>query len=502
MKKLLLASLVFCAWVLASQAQTPYGMAYRNADGSCRLVALQNGKTLVTIGRGPALSLLDSLGGLIWTRWKWQNGSQPIYYPLCVGKRTENSFYAVGGYQSSGFQPVLCRVDASGEILEAKRYVIGGTLMNFVKDLTVTTDTGAVIWSRNGLPGFYLIKAQEDLGLEWAHHYNATGSIQFVKELPGGDLLAGINMDTAGASVARFDAAGNLLWSKSYFRPKGVAHDAVVLSDTSFIITGFTDSTQAPKLFQMNLNGQGEVQWCKGYAGNSAWSTPYGQRTVQATGSGCVMMAQAAGKPVLMKTDANGDTLWTRTVRGSGYYYDTADMIARDDGGYMMSMGVWGGELNGPALMKTDSLGHFPCGDVSYHVQVLDLFPVDSAFILTTTSSGATAYAVSFRDTVFDAMVPEDLCAIVTAMPDYMQPRKPRIHPNPNTGHFTVQFTDPLTANSFYSVYDAVGKLLFQRPLSKSMETVGLDLSSYGKGMYLIRFSDKDGVCSERVVVE
>lgn len=503
MKKLLLASLVFSAWVLASQAQTPFGMAYHNADGSCRLVELQNGKTLATIGRGPALTLLDSLGGIIWTKCKWSNEAPLIPYPLCIAKRTEDSFYAVGGYNTSGLQPVLCIVDASGEILEAMRYVIGGTLMSFAKDLTVTSDDGAVIWSTYGLPGFYLIKAQEDLALQWAHHYSNTGSIQFVKELPGGDLLAGINMNTAGASVARFDAAGNLLWSKSYFRPKGVAHDAVVVSDTSFIITGFTDSTQAPKLFQMKLNGAGEVQWCKSYYGTDLWYAGRGQHTVPASDNGYVLMAQAGGKPVLLKTNANGDTLWTRTTETPEYHYVTTDMIGREDGGFMMSMGVIGGELNGPALMKTDALGHFPCGDRSYSVQVLDLFPVDSAFTLVPASSGATAYPVTFRDTVFDPMVPYDLCDIVTAVPDPLHTEhRITVHPNPNTGRLTVEFAAPLTVDSFYSVYDATGRLLFQRPLTKSMEAVEIDLSSYGKGMYLIRFSDRDGVCSERVVVE
>ena len=76
------------------------------------------------------------------------------------------------------------------------------------------------------------------------------------------------------------------------------------------------------------------------------------------------------------------------------------------------------------------------------------------------------------------------------------------LHPNPSSGHFTMDLPDPLTVDSFYSVYDAMGKLLFQRPLAKSMGAVEIDLSSYGKGMYLIRFSGHDGVCAERVVVE
>ncbi len=76
------------------------------------------------------------------------------------------------------------------------------------------------------------------------------------------------------------------------------------------------------------------------------------------------------------------------------------------------------------------------------------------------------------------------------------------LHPNPNTGHFTLQFPDPLAADSFYSVYDAVGMLLFQRPLAKGTESEEIDLSRFGKGTYLVRVTGKDGVCNERVVVQ
>ena len=62
-------------------------------------------------------------------------------------------------------------------------------------------------------------------------------------------------------------------------------------------------------------------------------------------------------------------------------------------------------------------------------------------------------------------------------------------------------FTD-LTVDSFYSVYDAIGKLLLQRPLAKGQESEEIDLSHYGKGTYLVRVSSRDGVCNERVVVQ
>jgi hypothetical protein len=76
------------------------------------------------------------------------------------------------------------------------------------------------------------------------------------------------------------------------------------------------------------------------------------------------------------------------------------------------------------------------------------------------------------------------------------------IRPNPNTGHFTLSFADPLMAESYYSVYDTMGKLLFQRPLPQGKATEEVDLSRFGAGTYVVRVTSKEGSCYERVVVE
>lgn len=520
MKNLLLSVALACwASLPCAQAQNPFGKAYTNADGSVKVVELEGGKTLVTMGRGPALTKLDSTGEMISTYWKWSNSSHFLYWPLAIAAHSGGQIAYIGGYENGictpnqgaaydYIQPVIGKMDANGEMQQARRFELNEACTWFPSDILLTENGSVVTWGpiRNG---FYLLASTPDLEPAWALAYGHKGSFQFVKELPGGDLLAGLNMDTAGAVVARLDANGNLLWCKSYIRPRGVVHDAVVESDSSFVITGYTDSTAAqnlppgydPQLFLMKLNGAGDVQWCKSYDGIDLWYAGQGQHTVPASDNGYVLMARAGGKPVLLKTDDNGDTLWTRTTNTPTYHYDAIDMIGREDGGYMMSVGVIGGELNGPAIMKTDALGHFPCGDRSYPVQVLDLFPTDSAFTLTPASSGATAYPVTFRDTVFDSMVAHDLC-LVTTVPDPLDvsPRA-RIRPNPNTGHFTMAFTDPLTVDSFYSVYDAMGKLLFQRPLAPGQQSEEIDLSRFGKGTYVVRITGPEGVCNERVVV-
>lgn len=65
-----------------------------------------------------------------------------------------------------------------------------------------------------------------------------------------------------------------------------------------------------------------------------------------------------------------------------------------------------------------------------------------------------------------------------------------------------MDFPDPLMADSFYSVYDTMGRLLFQRPLHAGQQSEEIDLSHFGKGTYLVRITGKDGVSNERVVVQ
>ncbi|MBK9149333.1 MAG: T9SS type A sorting domain-containing protein [Flavobacteriales bacterium] len=352
----------------------------------------------------------------------------------------------------------------------------------------------------------------------WAKRFSDPGSFRFIKELPSGDLLAGFDMPTAGASVARLDASGNFIWCKSYMRPLGRMHDAIVESDSSFVITGFTSTAPSANLFMMELDGEGEVQWCRGYgSGAYEWYTPqWSQLERTLDGNYAVLATLGQGgfffRPFLMKTDLNGDTLWSRSMGADGYIYHTRDLLVASDGGYVFSGIVWGDlpDMNTglPYIFKTDSLGQFSCLSRSHTVQLYDLFPTDSSFTLTSTD-GATMHQAFVSDTTVAPLTVYDACEVANAFrpyPDYKRERL-RVRPNPNDGRFTMTVPAPmsvsaLTAERYYSVYNAQGKLLFQRPMPQGQSTEEIDLSHFGAGTYVVRFTDKEGSCYERVVVE
>ena len=359
----------------------------------------------------------------------------------------------------------------------------------------------------------------------WAKRFEDGVSVQFVKELPGGGLLAGINMQVGGAVVARLTAGGEFLWAKSYIRPLGRVHDAIVEDEDSFFITGYTETATTdmftpyppsfhPKLFTLKLNGAGEVQWCRGYStAPYHWYTPNTSRIVR-TQDGDYMVLANIGvptqnfwyRPWLAKINPNGDTLWTRSSGHVNYSYETRNLLAYSDGSYIFNGRIWGtmpdGTQNNWAyLYKTDSLGHLPCFEVHYPVVISELFPVDSTVTLTS-YDGAERRPAFVTDTIYDPIVVYDACTFTTNLPP-QSPRSSRpmtVRPNPNTGHFTLSFADPLMAESYYSVYDTMGKLLFQRPLPQGKESEEVDLSRFGAGTYVVRVTSKEGSCYERVL--
>ncbi|MCW5899283.1 MAG: T9SS type A sorting domain-containing protein [Flavobacteriales bacterium] len=531
---LLLSSIQFC-WVLS---QPVYERIYSGgAAGKFNLIELNSGNVLTIVVNSFSINItgtsISNNDGVIIHSHAYYIDTFVVMQS--IKKYTENEFYFVGGYwkdtcSTTGAKktyPVIGRMDSIGNILSIHHYALNAPeCSNMAGDLDILSgEGGAIAWGTRDYR-FFALKVDAAGEPVWAKRFSHQAAFQFIKELPGGDLLAGINMDTAGAVVARMDANGNFLWCKSYIRPRGMLHDALIESDDAFIITGYTDSTAStnpfiplpttfqPKLFMMKLDGAGEVQWSRGYdSAPNYWYTGQSSRIVKALDGNYVVLATLGHpgynfflRPFLMKTDLNGDTLWTRSGGASGYDYFTKDLLAHSDGGYLISGGVWGDlpEMNTglPYIFKTDSLGHFSCLERQHPVQVLDLFPTDSNFVLTSID-GATVHPAFVNDTIFDPINVYDAC-VVTSVQQYRPTklRAMRVYPNPTLGRFTVEFADPLMAESYYSVYDAMGRLLYQRPLPTGATLEEVDLSRFGRGTYVLRVTDPEGQRHTRVVVE
>ncbi|MEO8067387.1 MAG: T9SS type A sorting domain-containing protein [Flavobacteriales bacterium] len=495
-----------------------------DANGVMSAIELPSQNLLVCMSGIWGTSILDPEGNILHTK---DFGIDTIRAPRKVHQIGANDFYFITAYVKdtcgSGPQrksyPLIGRMDSLGTVSNLHYYDLNSDCHNLAWDMEVTASRSVITWG-----GFFTLMVDSTGSPVWAKHFTGHGSVAFVRELPGGDLLMGMNMDTAGAVIARMDAVGNFIWCKSYIRPKGVVHDCLIESDSIFIVTGTTDSLlnsslfdplppdYHPRLFMMQLNDTGSVQWCVGYSSDpNPWYAGQPSRIERTLDGKYLVLANLGSastnqpyRPFLMKTDQNGDTLWTTSTGTTGYSYLTADLLAASDGGFLYSGVIYGNlpwnSLGDPFIFKTDSLGQLPCLNRSHQIDVSPIFPTDSSFAPISVN-GVLEFPAYATDTVLDPITSYDGCSVLSGM-SLMQVRKFRVRPNPNTGHFHVEFEDPLMAESYYSVFDAMGRLLYQRPLSAGATMEEVDLSRFGKGTYAIKLTDPEGVRYERVVLE
>jgi len=142
--------------------------------------------------------------------------------------------------------------------------------------------------------------------------------------------------------AVRTDVNGDTLWTKRY---DGMAHDYArsvqQTSDGGFVISGTTAGFGAGSwdVFLIKTDANGDTLWSKTYGGTG---TDEGYSVQQTADGGYIMAGYttsfgSGGSDIyVIKTDANGDTLWTKVYGGTNS--DRAKFVRQtDDGGYVIT---------------------------------------------------------------------------------------------------------------------------------------------------------------------
>ena len=301
------------------------------------------------------------------------------------------------GYTSSfglgsAFYPdvYLIKTDANGDTLWTKTY--GGSYGDEGYSVQQTTDGGYIIVGRTfsfGLgtstsPDVYLIKTDMNGDTLWTKTYGGTNHDRgnFVQQtVDGGYIITGITVSfgTGGENVylIRTNATGDTLWTKTYGGTDTQqtntdrGHSVEQTSDGGFIITGSaTFGERGAYLIKTDSNG--DTLWTKSYGGIGVDD---GSSVKQTADGGYIIMGftvnfGAGGRDVyLIKTDANGDTLWTKTYGGTGDD-ETSNLLEAQqtvDGGYIITgrTNSFGAGNYDVYLIKTDANGNSGCNELS-----------------------------------------------------------------------------------------------------------------------------------------
>lgn len=76
-----------------------------------------------------------------------------------------------------------------------------------------------------------------------------------------------------------------------------------------------------------------------------------------------------------------------------------------------------------------------------------------------------------------------------------------KIHPNPNSGIFTIELNNAFKDNCDVSIKNMLGQEVFAKSLNGT-SSENIDLSDYDKGIYLIEITNSDKIISEKIILE
>ncbi len=182
----------------------------------------------------------------------------------------------------------------------------------------------------------------------------------------------------------KYSNNGDILWTKTIgYLVQEKAYAIAPTNDGGVIIGGegkycvnFNCGTDA---FIIKLDAYGEAQWTRGFGG-IAWDDIQDIHQLPDGGyilaGNTVSYGQGSYDMFMIRTNANGDTLWTKTYGTTGVVYaeeKTANVIATEDGGFLLCGNLYKGDDNTSnnylaCLIKTNGNGEVQWANNYYGV--------------------------------------------------------------------------------------------------------------------------------------
>jgi len=335
------------------------------------------GSTYPSGSRYPDVYLIrtDAQGDTLWTR---AYGGTASDFGASVQQTSDGGYIIAGSTDSYGAgdgDVFLIKTNAQGDTLWTRTY--GGTASDFGASVQQTSDGGYVIAGYTasfgaGSQDVYLVKTNASGDTLWTRAYGGTSlddgsSVQQTSD--GGYIIAGSTYPSGSGYpdvyLIRTDAQGDTLWTRTYGGTDfDVGYSVQQTSDGGYIIAGFTISYGAGNddVYLIKTNAQGDTLWTRTYGGTSGDG---GREVRQTTDGGYIIagftISYGAGNVdvYLIKTNAQGDALWTRTYGGPDQ--DIGWSVQQTtDGGYIIAgyTHSFGAGCDDVYLIKTDANGN------------------------------------------------------------------------------------------------------------------------------------------------
>lgn len=516
-----LSLLLLSCWTIAQPFHRLVGGTTGDERGQTALMGphgryLLNGAT-TSFGQGSAdamLSALDASGNIVWSRVYGTAGYDNSEYAVVTA---EGGIVCTGRLNITGGNEdaLVFKTDSLGYLLWAKAYG-GASADGFAYVAEAGNGDLLFVGATQSVPGtlnsLFLMRTDANGDTIFTKVFDTASrdiGLCVAETADSGLVVAGklvynnwAGLEQSNALVMKTDRNGNLLWSRMYGDTLWEELASIVpLADGGFIAAG-TSVGNGPGRYEcwlLRLDSIGDVLWSKTYGGigdEAAYTViadPDGDFVLSgysnSLGYGHRTAGDDAMNVVLIKTDANGDTLWCRAY-GDGLQDEAYRSSKADDGGYLISgftTSYTPANLSQMLLIHTDSLGWTGCHEQAIQpvVTTATYVPTDTSMIL---YSGMTVSNPGYLEAAATP-VSDDACLILeTNELDLITGI--RLFPNPAADLVNVEVPMASAAETV-ELLDLSGRLLQRERIFGGKAR--LDLSAFSAGCYLLRAGSLTG---------
>ncbi len=279
----------------------------------------------------------DTRGDTLWTKI-YDGRYRDEAYSVC---QTSAKGYLITGWSSSyasGRYLYTIKTDSLGDTVSTRLYQRAGYSWGW-SVFECPEQNGYIIGGHdNNNP--YLMKIAKNGDTVWTQRYGQSG-VLYSTQLTGdsGFISTGGFGFSSQLFLLKTDKNGVSRWSKTYAAGDYAYGQCVrATSDRGYIVVGYINNATDADLWLLKTDSLGDTVWTKRYGGAD---DDYGYSVVQTPDNGYIAVGSTYSFGTgdadiwLLRTDANGETLWTKTIGDTaaehGYCIEKTS-----DGGYII----------------------------------------------------------------------------------------------------------------------------------------------------------------------
>jgi len=292
----------------------------------------------------------DINGDTMWTNTYGFDSGGKCYYVI---QTPDSGYILCGSTQLSGapaHDVLIIKTDANGDTLWTRTY--GGLEQDKGSCIQQIENDGFIILGETysygaGERDFYLIRINNTGDTLWTKTFGGilNENPQTIEVTSDGGFIMSGNTESFGSGnsdyyLVRADSNGDTLWTRTY---GGVDNesggDVKQTSDSGFVLVGGSASFgQVMNAYIVRTDLNGDTLWTKSYGGIDA---DWGYRIQETTDNGFFISGGSrsfgAGNfdIYLIRINSDGNLNWTKTVGGQDNEY-TGSILNTNDGGYVI----------------------------------------------------------------------------------------------------------------------------------------------------------------------